>query len=40
MKYYYFLKESNQLKSEFIHFYTEELAESLKDFSIKERKFH
>ena len=40
MKYDYFLKKSNHLKSQFIHFYIEELAESLKDFSIKERKFH
>ena len=35
-----FFKESNHLKSQFIYFYIEELAESLIDFSIKERKFH
>ena len=34
-----FLKKNNHLKSQFIHFYIEELAESLIEFSIKERRF-
>ena len=38
MRYYYFLKKSNHLRSQFIHFYIEELAESLIRFSIKERR--
>ena len=37
MRYYYFFKKSNHLKSQFIRFYIEELAESLIDFTIKER---
>ena len=40
MRYYYFLKKSNHLKSQFIHFYIEELAESLIEFSIKVRRFN
>ena len=32
----FFLKKTYHLKSRFIYFHIEELAESLKDFSIKE----
>ena len=34
-----FLNKKKHLKSQFIHFYIEELAESLIEFSIEEKRF-